>query len=264
MAGFKTGCARAVKHWAPRAVPALWVDAAHARLACATARVKERVHQSEEGGKTLRDGFEYTADGQGGLTYPFAEGPTIGGGVEIAPGVVWMRMPLGGSLAFINVWGLKDEGGWTLVDTGMQRPGHHRGLAHRVRRRARRRADRAGDRHPHAPRPHRHGRLDHPQVPLQAVDHPAGIPDVPRCWPPTPAARSPEDGLEFYRAAGWDQAALDNYATRFGGFGKAMHALPDSYRRVVDGEALTIGGREWRVVTGAGHSPSTPACTALS
>ena len=78
---------------------------------------------------------------------------------------------------------------------------------------------------------------------------------MPRCWRPTPAARSPEDGLEFYRAAGWDQAALDNYTTRFGGFGKAMHALPDSYRRLVDGETLTIGGREWRVVTGSGHSP---------
>ena len=76
-------------------------------------------------------GSSTQADGQGGLTYPFAEGPTIGGGVEIAPGVMWMRMPLGGSLAFINVWGLKDEGGWTLVDTGMHGPADHRGLAHR-------------------------------------------------------------------------------------------------------------------------------------
>src|SRR5580704_8297893 len=42
MTGFKTGGARVVKHWSPRALPALWVDAAHARLACATARVKER------------------------------------------------------------------------------------------------------------------------------------------------------------------------------------------------------------------------------
>ena len=69
----------------------------------------------------LRDGFEYKRGGQG-LSYPFAEGPKIGGGVEIAPGVVWMRMPLGGSLAYNNVWGLKDEGGWTLVDTGLNGP----------------------------------------------------------------------------------------------------------------------------------------------
>jgi glyoxylase-like metal-dependent hydrolase (beta-lactamase superfamily II) len=61
--------------------------------------------------------------------------------------------------------------------------------------------------------------------------------------------------LQFYRAAGWNQDALDNYTTRFGGFGKALHALPDAYRRVIDGEALTIGGREWRIVTGSGHSP---------
>jgi glyoxylase-like metal-dependent hydrolase (beta-lactamase superfamily II) len=34
-----------------------------------------------------------------------------------------------------------------------------------------------------------------------------------------------------------------------------VHALPDSYRRVVDGEALEIGGRTWRAVVGRGHSP---------
>jgi glyoxylase-like metal-dependent hydrolase (beta-lactamase superfamily II) len=66
---------------------------------------------------------------------------------------------------------------------------------------------------------------------------------------------APGEGLEFYRAAGWNQDALENYATRFGGFGKALHALPDAYRRVVDGETLMIGGREWRIVTGSGHSP---------
>jgi len=34
-----------------------------------------------------------------------------------------------------------------------------------------------------------------------------------------------------------------------------MHALPDSYRRIVDGACIGIGGREWRVVVGRGHSP---------
>ena len=43
-----------------------------------------------------------------------------------------------------------------------------------------------------------------------------------------------------------------------------MHALPDSYRRMVDGEALTIGGREWRVVVGSGHSPEHACLTARS
>ena len=66
---------------------------------------------------------------------------------------------------------------------------------------------------------------------------------------------APPDGLRFYHAAGWDGDALASYKARFGGFGKAVYALPDSYRRVVDGEELTIGGRPWRAVIGRGHSP---------
>jgi glyoxylase-like metal-dependent hydrolase (beta-lactamase superfamily II) len=203
---------------------------------------------------SLRDGFTPFDAEQVQLTYPFAQGPKIGEGVEIAPGVIWMRMPLGGSLAYINVWGLKDEGGWTLVDTGMQGPAttdawrsafagplggepvvrvivthmhpDHIGMAGWITRKF-------------------HCKLwitrqEYLMCRLLAADT---------------GREAPDEGLEFYRAAGWGETALDNYATRFGGFGKALHALPDSYRRLVDGEQLTIGGREWIVVTGSGHSP---------
>jgi glyoxylase-like metal-dependent hydrolase (beta-lactamase superfamily II) len=66
---------------------------------------------------------------------------------------------------------------------------------------------------------------------------------------------APEDGVRFFKAAGWDEDAIENYKARFGGFGKAIYALPDSYRRLSDGEDFDIGGRTWRVVTGQGHSP---------
>jgi len=200
----------------------------------------------------LRDGFEDMAAAP--LTFPFADGPKIGGGVEVTPDVVWMRMPLGGSLAFINVWGLRDEGGWTLVDTGMQGPAttdawrrafagplqgkpivrvivthmhpDHIGMAGFITRKFRCKLWITRD--------------EYLMCRLLAADTGREV---------------PEDGMEFYRAAGWDEAALENYATRFGGFGKALHALPDSYRRLVDGEVLTIGERKWIVVTGSGHSP---------
>jgi glyoxylase-like metal-dependent hydrolase (beta-lactamase superfamily II) len=66
---------------------------------------------------------------------------------------------------------------------------------------------------------------------------------------------APEDGVKFFHAAGWDEDAIENYKARFGGFGKAIYALPDSYRRLSDGEDFDIGGKTWRVVTGQGHSP---------
>jgi glyoxylase-like metal-dependent hydrolase (beta-lactamase superfamily II) len=59
----------------------------------------------------------------------------------------------------------------------------------------------------------------------------------------------------FFHRAGWTDAAIENYRARFGNFGKRIHALPDSYRRISDGEVLRIGKHDWRVIVGTGHSP---------
>ena len=66
---------------------------------------------------------------------------------------------------------------------------------------------------------------------------------------------APEDAVVFYRAAGWDEEALEDYRARFGGFGKGLHALPDSFHRLADGDVVRIGDHDWRVVVGSGHSP---------
>ncbi|MEO7387641.1 MAG: MBL fold metallo-hydrolase, partial [Gammaproteobacteria bacterium] len=63
------------------------------------------------------------------------------------------------------------------------------------------------------------------------------------------------DGVNFYRAAGWNEDALATYRKRFGAFGKMVEAMPDSVRRVTAGESMQIGGREWRLIGGNGHSP---------
>ena len=56
------------------------------------------------------------------LDYPFAELPAPGATLEVAPGVHWLRMPLPFQLDHINLWLLEDEGGWTIVDTGIGNP----------------------------------------------------------------------------------------------------------------------------------------------
>ena len=47
----------------------------------------------------------------------------------------------------------------------------------------------------------------------------------------------------------------DFFGARFGGFGKGVYRLPDSYHRIVDGETIRIGEHDWTVVVGHGHSP---------
>ena len=56
-----------------------------------------------------------------GLVYPF-ESPGDGRSMDVAPGVLWIRMPMPGSLKHINLWALRDGDGWSLVDTGLQNP----------------------------------------------------------------------------------------------------------------------------------------------
>jgi len=56
------------------------------------------------------------------LIYPLTTEPETGTGaaVEIAPGIMWLRMPLFASLKWINVWIIDDERGWAVVDTGLR------------------------------------------------------------------------------------------------------------------------------------------------
>lgn len=53
------------------------------------------------------------------LRFPFAEPPAFGDPREVAPGVLWLRLPLPFALNHINVWILRDDDGATLVDTGI-------------------------------------------------------------------------------------------------------------------------------------------------
>ena len=188
------------------------------------------------------------------LVYPLEQAPELGEAVEVRPGVFWMRMPLGGSLAFINVWALKDGDGWALVDTGMQTSPtskawrkviaeplggapitrvfvthlhpDHIGLAGWITRKFQCRMWMT--------------RLEYLQCRMLVADT---------------GREAPQDAIDFYRAAGWDEEALENYRAKFGGFGKAIYQLPDSYHRIADGEEIVIGEHVWRVVVGSGHSP---------
>jgi glyoxylase-like metal-dependent hydrolase (beta-lactamase superfamily II) len=189
------------------------------------------------------------------LTYPFTAAPEPGEAIEVAAGVRWLRMrlPMAG-LNHINLWALEDAEGWTLVDTGMQTTetatDWHSALAGPLGRRP---VQRVVCTHMHPDHIGMAGWLTRAHgvrlwtTRLEYVTCRMLVADTGR--------EAPADGVRFYRAAGWDEAALEHYKARFGGFGKAVHALPDSYRRVVEGEELLINGHRWRAVIGRGHSP---------
>jgi glyoxylase-like metal-dependent hydrolase (beta-lactamase superfamily II) len=208
-------------------------------------------HMDEAG---VSDNSEEYAALAAPLTYPFEAAPAAGETLEVAPGVHWLRMPLPFMLNHINVWALDEGDAWTIVDTGMQ-------LSQTVA------AWQSAFSGPMSGKPVKrvistHMHPDHIGMAgwltrrfecrlwttrLEYLTCRLLVADTGR--------EAPDDALRFYRAAGWNEDAIEHYKARFGGFGKGVYALPDSYRRVVDGEEIEIGARLWRAVVGRGHSP---------
>ncbi len=65
-------------------------------------------------------------DGTQPLEYPWPEPPEFGRAIEIAQGILWIRLPLPMALDHVNIYALDDGDGWTIVDmpwmTGMGGP----------------------------------------------------------------------------------------------------------------------------------------------
>jgi glyoxylase-like metal-dependent hydrolase (beta-lactamase superfamily II) len=190
------------------------------------------------------------------LDYPCGDPPAAGTAQEIAPGVLWLRMPLPFALDHINLWAVRDDrSAWAAFDSGTCTPqvtdawnalfdagGMLAGGLTRL-----------FVTHMHPDHVGMAGWLTRKfnvrlwMTRLEYLTCRTLVADTGR--------EAPADGVDFYRRAGWSAGALEHYRTRFGGFGKYTHPLPDSYRRVQDGETLRIGAHDWRVVVGHGHSP---------
>ena len=194
--------------------------------------------------------------GADGLNFPFASEPGTGDGsaVAVAPGVLWLRMPLYTALPWINVWALADSDGWTVVDTGVHSAASigawSAALGGALGGRP---VSRVIATHLHPDHCGLAGWLcerDGSRLWMTRLEYLTG-----RLMAADTGHEPPRDGIEFYRGAGWDAEALRRYAEKFGWFGQMIYPLPASYRRIVDGETLTIRGRAWHVVVGTGHSP---------
>lgn len=188
------------------------------------------------------------------LLYPFSAVPEAGGALEVADGVLWMRLPLPMQLNHINVYAVRDNDGWAVVDTGLRTPPtveawealltgplcgkpvtrvivthlhpDHLGLAGWLCERF--------------SAPLLMSRLEYVTARMLMADT---------------GAEPPECGAAFYRAAGWNAEQIDRWSKGYGQFGMAVAALPQSYQRLIEGRDLRIGDADWTVVVGEGHSP---------
>lgn len=184
------------------------------------------------------------------------EPPTTGSGdlIEIADGVFWASMPVNDQLAAINIWLLRDHQDWAVMDTGWRNPATltaWRQIADRLFNDSAPKRVFCTHMHPdhsglsgwlsetYGARLHM-TRLEYFTLRMLAWD----------------VARSaPQHSLDFYRAAGLDEDALDRYRMIFGEFGRMIYPMPDAFNALAHGEYFDIGGVTWQVVVGSGHSP---------
>ncbi|WP_101048918.1 MBL fold metallo-hydrolase [Macromonas nakdongensis] len=200
--------------------------------------------------------------------------PAAGQALPVADGVYWLRMGLPFALDHINLWLLRDEldgrPGWTVVDCCVDRPEaraqweqvfaealdglpvlrvvvthmhpDHIGLAHWLCERW--------------STPAHECRLW-----ISATDH-----HLARLGTLGPTGFGGEGAAQFFAQHGLtDPQALAEIRARSAYYPSLVPQVPRTFRRLLDGMALTIGGRTWRCISGHGHAPEHMAlhCEAL-
>lgn len=190
--------------------------------------------------------------------YPFADAPSPGTIKQVAAGVFWLRMPLPFALDHINLWLLADGDGWAAVDCGLGTDAT-RNLWRQII---------ANDLNERAVRQLvvTHCHPDHIGLAAWLCERFGLIPWM--TYPEYVHAHA-----VYNRVAGTDVAALyalhqrhgldpqrlDALKLRDDHYRRGVPALPAAYRRIKDGEHVTIGEDAWRVITGHGHSPEHAA-----
>ena len=187
-----------------------------------------------------------------GLRYPWREAPASGAVLEVAAGVFWLRMPLPFRLDHINLYLLRHETGWVIVDTGMN-TAQTREVWDRV-------LIEVCDGLPVLAVVCTHFHSDHAGVAGWLAERfrcPIFMTAGEFQWLHLNApsdARPAWAFLDFYLKAGFSREdATQMLAVIQNG---SFRPLPCSgFRRLVAGSRLRIGGRTWQVVIGNGHSP---------
>lgn len=188
------------------------------------------------------------------LLYPFPEAPAPGSTVEVAPGVLWLRMPMPMNLDHINLYLVDGGEGWYIIDTGLkgdETQAHWKTIFEQQL---------AGKpvigivaTHMHPDHIGQAGWLEkYWSAPLYMT---LGEYYTGRTFCAGPSDGMPLFAYQFYRRAGYSEDAITQMRARASGFASIVEPMPGSYRRLMDGDKLQWGQRQLQIVVGRGHSP---------
>ena len=187
------------------------------------------------------------------IEFPFALAPKPLEWIEAAPGILWLRLPLPFRLDHVNVYLIEDGDGFTLIDTGIDNtvsreiwqalfegPLRNRPLT------------RVLATHCHPDHIGLAGWLcERFGLPLLASQ--TEYLDALRILL-DPGALNAEPYRSFYHSHGLSESNTELLLSRGLSYLRMVSPLPRTFRRVIAGETLAIGGRKFDVITGGGHS----------
>ena len=188
------------------------------------------------------------------LRFPWEDPPGRGEAIEVADGILWVRLPLPMRLDHVNVYVLDEGDHWTIVDTGMDLASAREVWAELL----------AG---PMAGKPvgrvvitHHHP--DHIGLLGWFADKDAEIWATRLGWTLGRMLQldhndvPPPEQLAFRRLAGMPEDMLAAFAkeTPFN-FSRCTAPIPLGYNVIAEGDTVRMGGRDWHVQFGHGHAP---------
>jgi glyoxylase-like metal-dependent hydrolase (beta-lactamase superfamily II) len=190
-----------------------------------------------------------------GLRYPWSTPPGPDEAIEVAPGVLWLRLPLPMKLDHVNVYAFDEGDSWTIIDTGFSSKKTKAIWTDLM----------AG---PLGGKPvsrvivtHHHP--DHIGLAgwFQA-EHGAELVTTRTAWLTArmltlDAQEMPAgETLAFYKLSGMDRDLYDKRAAeRPFNFADIVDPLPLGFTRIKQNDQITIGGRVFDVHIGNGHAP---------
>lgn len=182
-----------------------------------------------------------------------AEPPQNGDSVELRPGVWWLRLPLPFRLDHVNLYLLEDNGGYVVVDTGLSDDGS-RAIWEMLfaGQLSGRRLNGVIATHHHPDHIGLAGWLCRRNDAQLITSEGAYFNALALLLDPGLFDRGAY--RRFHVENGMAPRCADHLCKLGVRFGEMVDPLPETFRRVVDGDVLTIGGRTFQVLTGNGHA----------
>ena len=189
------------------------------------------------------------------MRFPWENAPEEGSAIEVAEGVLWFRLPLPMKLDHVNCYALADDDGWTIIDTGFD--------TRRTRAIWAKLLDGPLAGRPVARVLVTHHHPDHvglagwfqrnfgaELITTRTAWHFARMLLLDEQMVPV------DETLAYWRAAGMDAAIYEaRKAERPFNYADIVADMPLGFRRIKEGDAIRLGGRDWDIRIGNGHAP---------